>query len=122
MGMFRGFRLKDSKDFTTNNYVDPSMAFDQPMVLANPAVLGVYQLIRWYGDSNDPSCSRRRIFKPVAGTVLVGVGGTVYPPSMWSVGNTTGIVTLEGLLPASPRQPRQSSLRLTPLRWEIACA
>ncbi|MCY1534760.1 hypothetical protein D9M68_701420 [compost metagenome] len=92
--MFRGFRLKDAKDFTTRNYVEPPTAFDQAMLLDNPTVPGIYQLMRWYGNSTDPMCSRRRIRKLAAGTVKVGVGGQVLPATQWSVDNTTGLVTL----------------------------
>jgi uncharacterized protein (TIGR02217 family) len=90
-GTFRGFRVKDFKDFTTHNYVDPPTALDQPMLLVSD---GVYQLMRWYGDPQDPTCARRRLRKPVAGTVLVGVGGQVLPSAQWSVNTTTGLVTL----------------------------
>lgn len=92
-GMFRGFRVKDHKDFTTNNYNQTPTAVDQPMLLVAP---GVYQLMRWYGNPSDPLCARRRLRKPVAGTVKVGVGGAVYPSSQWSVDVTTGMVTLSG--------------------------
>lgn len=90
-GTFRGFRVKDTKDFSSNNYDQTPTAFDQPMLLVSGTT---YQLMRWYGISTDPMCARRRIRKPVSGTVLVGVGGTVYPPAMYSVDYTTGIVTL----------------------------
>lgn len=93
-GTFRGFRLKDFKDYTTNNYVDPPTALDQPMQLVNPTVPGVYQIMRWYGDPADTLCARRRIRKPVSGTVLVGVSGDELPASQWSVDNTTGLVTM----------------------------
>lgn len=93
-GTFRGFRVKDLKDFTTNNYVNAPTALDQPMVLVNPTVPTAYQLMRWYGNPADPICARRRIRKPVAGTVLVGVAGAGYPAAQWSVDDTTGLVTL----------------------------
>lgn len=90
-GMFRGFRVKDHKDYTTNNYSAEPTALDQPMLLVSP---GVYQLMRWYGPPADPLCARRRLRKPVAGTVKVGVGGAVYPASQWVVDVATGLVTL----------------------------
>lgn len=90
-GTFRGFRVKDTKDFSSNNYDKDPTAFDQPMLLVSGTT---YQLMRWYGNSADPMCARRRIRKPVSGTALVGVGGTVYPPAMYSVDYTTGLVTL----------------------------
>ena len=93
-GTYRGFRVMHPADYSTKNYRDPPTAFDQPMVLVNPTVPGVYQLMRWYGDSSDASCIRRRIRKPVAGTVKVGVHGAAFPMAQWSVDNTTGIVTM----------------------------
>jgi len=90
-GSFRGFRVKDFKDFTTNAFTQQPTALDQAMISAS---LGIYQLMRWYGSSSDPLCARRRIRKPVSGTVKVGVGGAIYPASMWEVDNTTGLVTL----------------------------
>ncbi|QJP08411.1 DUF2460 domain-containing protein [Pseudomonas multiresinivorans] len=95
-GTFRGFRAMHPADYSTKNYREPPTAFDQPMVLVNPTVPGVYQLMRWYGDSSDASCIRRRIRKPVAGTVKVGVHGAAFPTAQWSVDNTTGIVTMAG--------------------------
>ncbi|WP_167523159.1 DUF2460 domain-containing protein [Pseudomonas denitrificans (nom. rej.)] len=93
-GPTRGFRVMHPADYSTKNYREPPTAFDQPMVLVNPTVPGVYQLMRWYGDSSDASCIRRRIRKPVAGTVQVGVHGAVFPAAQWTVDNTTGIVTM----------------------------
>ncbi|NMZ77470.1 DUF2460 domain-containing protein [Pseudomonas nitroreducens] len=93
-GTYRGFRVMHPADFSTNNYRSDPTAFDQAMILDNPTIQGIYQLMRWYGDSSDSSCIRRRIRKPVAGTVKVGVGGQVLPSAQWSVDNTTGIVTL----------------------------
>jgi len=90
-GRFRGFRVKDHKDFTTRNYVESPTAMDQPMVAVSP---GVYQMMRWYGLPTDPLAARRRIRKPVAGTVKVGVGGAVFPSAQWSVDLTTGLVSL----------------------------
>lgn len=90
-GMFRAFRVKNYLDYSTNAYRGAPTALDQPMTLVSA---GVYQLMRWYGDTANAKCSRRRIRKPVAGTVLVGVAGASYPAAQWSVDNTTGLVTL----------------------------
>lgn len=90
-GTFRAFRVKSYLDFSTNNYRDAPAALDQPMA---PVSAGVYQLTRWYGSSADAKCSRRRLRKPVAGSVLVGVAGVAYPSAQWSVDNATGLVTM----------------------------
>jgi len=89
-GMYRGFRVKDVKDYTTNNYNQAPTAFDQPLI---KSATGVYQLVRWYGDSDDPTCARRLIRKPVAGTTLFSVAGVAHPSSQWSVDTTTGLIT-----------------------------
>lgn len=90
-GTFRPFRVKNYVDYSTNNYRGTPTALDQPMALVSA---GVYQLTRWYGNSADPLCTRRRLRKPVAGSVLVGVAGAAYPSGQWSVDNTTGLVTM----------------------------
>lgn len=92
-GTLRGFRVKHPVDFTTNNYRDTPTAFDQHLPLATTGVAAIYQLTRWYGDYTTTDCARRRIRKPVSGSVLIGVGGAVYPSSQWSVDITTGLVT-----------------------------
>lgn len=93
-GKQRGFRVKHPIDHSTNDYTDPPSAVDQFLPLVNPVVAGVYQLTRWYGDSADLTCARRRIRKPVSGTVAVAVAGVAYPAAQWSVDYTTGVVTL----------------------------
>lgn len=90
-GMFRGFRVKDHKDFTTNKAVKPPTASDMPMIKIND---DAYQMVRWYGDPTDPMCARRIIRKPVAGTIKVGIGGTVYPAPYWNVDLTRGVITI----------------------------
>lgn len=97
-GTFRGFRVKDQKDFTTNNYVKKPTALDQPMQLVTP---GVYQLMRWYGSPTDPLAARRRLRKPVVGTVLIAFGGQPIPLDQVGVDYTTGLVTLPGLAQAA---------------------
>lgn len=90
-GTYRGFRVKNYMDFSTNFYRGNPTPFDQAMLLVSGTT---YQIMRWYGSSSDPECSRRRIRKPVINTVQVGVGGTTYPPAMYAVDYTTGMVTL----------------------------
>lgn len=90
-GTYRGFRAKNYMDFSTNFYRGNPTPFDQAMLLVSGTT---YQIMRWYGDSADAECSRRRIRKPVAGTVQVGVGGQSLPSAQWSIDNTTGLVTL----------------------------
>lgn len=88
---YRGFRVYNYLDFSTNNYRDTPTAFDQPMLLVSA---GVYQLMRWYGNSVDADCTRRLIRKPIANSVVVGVGGKALAQAQWSVDTTTGRVSL----------------------------
>lgn len=92
-GTLRGFRVKHPVDYTTNNYRDTPTAFDQHLPLATAGIPAIYQLTRWFGNYTETDCARRRIRKPVSGTVLVGVGGAVYPSAQWSIDITTGLVT-----------------------------
>ncbi|HZX51480.1 MAG TPA: DUF2460 domain-containing protein [Pseudomonas sp.] len=93
-GTLRGFRVMHPVDFSTNNYRDTPTMLDQHLPLVNPTVPGVYQLMRWFGDYTDAKCARRRIRKPVAGSVLIAVAGAAYPAAQWSVDNATGLVTM----------------------------
>lgn len=89
-GTYRGFRVKNFLDFSTNNYRSAPTAFDQPVSsLGN----GQYQLMRYYGDPLDAQVSRRRLRKPVSGSVLVGLNGAVHPSSLYDVDYTTGIIS-----------------------------
>ncbi|WAG76975.1 DUF2460 domain-containing protein [Metapseudomonas furukawaii] len=90
-GRYRSFRAYHPLDFSTNDYRGVPTAFDQPLSLISA---GVYQLMRWYGNPADPQCARRRIRKPQANSVLVGVNGQVLPDAQWDVDTTTGLVTL----------------------------
>ncbi|MAB96923.1 MAG: hypothetical protein CMK71_02490 [Pseudomonadaceae bacterium] len=90
-GEFSGFRVKNYLDFSTKNYREAPTPFDQAM---QPLTAGTYQMMRWYGNSADPLCSRRRLRKPVAGSGKVGVGGKEYPASLHAIDYTTGVVTL----------------------------
>jgi uncharacterized protein (TIGR02217 family) len=93
-GRFGGFRLKHHAEFTTNNYRDAPAFNDQIAVLVSP---GVYQITRWYGTQGDSATPRRRIRKPVVGTVLVGIRNTTtgdHPIMAFSVDTTTGLITL----------------------------
>lgn len=89
-GAYRAFRVKNPIDNSTNNFVGVPTFADQPM---QKLTGGQYQLMRWYGNPADAECARRRIRKPVAGTTIVGVNGAVYSPSLYTLDETTGIVT-----------------------------
>ena len=94
-GMFGGFRAKHFEDFSTNNYIDVPTYNDQRALITTGTS---YQIIRWYGPETDSSSTRRRVKKPVVDSVLVGIRDDFSNPhqidaSLWSVDNTTGIIT-----------------------------
>jgi len=108
-GSFRAFRVKDTADFSTNNFTGiPTksdmlcIACDSLGVQLSPDATEAYyfKLVRWYGDSADPYCARRIIKKPVAGTVKVSLydGVSVYTEltvtTDFTVDYSTGIIAM----------------------------
>jgi len=93
-GMYAGFRVKALDDYTTNNRTAAPTITDQTIALISA---GVYQLQVAYGGSGTPISigkPKRTIFKPVVGSVIVGVNGVSVPiTAMWTVDTTTGRVT-----------------------------
>jgi uncharacterized protein (TIGR02217 family) len=95
-GQYGGFRFKHRADFSTNNYTGIPTARDQLCVEIDATH---YQITRWYGDNTDEDCPRRKILKPVTGTVLVSVrDGATYTTltltTDYTIDYTTGIITL----------------------------
>ena len=91
--MYAGFRVRCMDDFSTNDNTSAPTATDQPMTLVST---GVYQLQTRYGlggTSLAVGYPLRTIFKPVSGTVKVGVSGIEIQSSGWSVDSSTGKVT-----------------------------
>lgn len=73
-GTHGGFRVHHHSDHSTNNYTGTPTVGDQELLLAvDTPQPHRYQLTRWYGTQGDTTATRRRILKPVAGTVLLGV-------------------------------------------------
>jgi uncharacterized protein (TIGR02217 family) len=102
-GMAGGFRFKHRGDFSTNNYTGVPTASDQLCVEIDSTH---YQITRWYGDNTDADCTRRKILKPVTGTVLVSLrDGASYTTltltTDYTIDYTTGIITLVNPLTSS---------------------
>ena len=92
-GMYAGFRARCYDEWSSNGAKGTPTAFDQPLLLVSA---GVYQLVKQYGTDKAAGTSGypyRQIKKPVAGTVLVGIGATAIRSADWSVVTTTGVVT-----------------------------
>lgn len=92
-GRYAGFRVRCLDDFSTNNDIDAPTAIDQQMALVST---GVYQLVKQYGAGATPldiGLPQRTIYKPVTGTVKVGVGAVAIAAAGFTVDTTTGQVT-----------------------------
>jgi len=96
-GKYAGFRAKVLDDFTTNSNVLAPTHLDQNMVQLTTTT---FQIVKQYGSGGTPlgiGLPKRTIYKPVAGTLKVGISGVntlfndVTHP--WSVNLNTGIVT-----------------------------
>jgi uncharacterized protein (TIGR02217 family) len=101
-GMAGGFRFKHRADFSTNDYTGTPTAQDQLCVEID-AVAKTYQITKWYGVNTNPDCPRRKILKPVTGTVLVAKknGATWTPLTLtthYTISYTTGVITLVSAL------------------------
>lgn len=93
-GRFAGFRVKNLADFSSNGYTGTPTATDQACALVSA---GVYQLQKSYGGAGGTiSVGRpiRTVFKPVAGSVVVGMAGAPLPVAQWTVNTATGRVTM----------------------------
>ena len=93
-GQFAGFRARCFDEFSSNGPKGTPTAFDQPLLAVTAGSL--YQLVKQYGTDKTAGATGyayRQIKKPVAGTVLVGIGATAIRSADWSVDTTTGRVT-----------------------------
>jgi uncharacterized protein (TIGR02217 family) len=97
-GTFAGFRARAIDDHTTSGLADSPTAFDQLLDVVTAGT--VYQLVKDYGTGGTPiaiGLPKRTIFKPVSGSVVVGIRNTITGDSAitaFSVDTTTGQVTL----------------------------
>jgi uncharacterized protein (TIGR02217 family) len=92
-GRLHGFRWKDWSDYKSCAPAATPQASDQQIGVGNGAT-AAFQLIKTYGSSFAPWV--RTITQPVAGTVLVAIGGVVQNPADFAVNTSTGIVTFAG--------------------------
>lgn len=109
-GKYKGFRVHDPLDFSTNRRVLAPTYHDQ--FLAATASPTVWQMQRIYGWDDDvlngflnADSARRMIYKPVSATALVGVYDTtshLYTQltvgTDYTVDYTTGLVTISASL------------------------
>lgn len=84
-GRFKGFRVRCLDDFSTNGATGTPTHLDQPLVKVGTRQ---YQLRKVYNNGGE-----RTLFKPVTGTVKIGIKGSD-KTAMATVDTVTGIVTL----------------------------
>ena len=95
-GMAGGFRFRNLSDFSSNNYTETPTHHDQRCELISLAAR-TYQLMRWYA-APSATAPRRRILKPVSGSVIIGIesaSGSLHQTAQSAtVSTSTGVVTL----------------------------
>ncbi|MDZ7600184.1 MAG: TIGR02217 family protein, partial [Hoeflea sp.] len=93
-----GFRFRDPVDHASAPPGQAVTAIDQPIGTGD-GVKTLFALSKTYADAGGATV--RRIEKPVAGSVVVAVGGVALDPGAYSVDSATGLVTIApGLTPA----------------------
>lgn len=98
-GRLYGFRWRDHADWKSCAPGGTPAATDQ-VIGTGDGTTASFQLKKTYGGAHAPWT--REIRKPVAGTVIVAVAGTVKPPSSFVVNTATGLVTfLAGHIPTA---------------------
>ncbi len=99
-GRLHGFRFRDPLDWKSSTPTSALSAFDQ-VIAAGDGETADYRLVKIYGSGATRYV--RHIVKPVAGSVLIAVGGAEKTEgSAFTVDSTTGIVTFRaGHIPAS---------------------
>lgn len=96
-GRFAGFRVRHFEEFSTNGMKGVPTAFDQQLADLGSAQ---YQLQKRYGVGElltSAGAPVRTIYKPVIGTVLVGIRNTItgdHPITAFTVDTTTGVVSM----------------------------
>ncbi|HTO30828.1 MAG TPA: DUF2460 domain-containing protein [Pararhizobium sp.] len=115
-GQVYGFRFRDPLDFKSCAPGGTVGAGDQVLGTGDGAT-AVFQLVKTYGDAGGASV--RAIAKPVAGTLLVSVGGVVAAPADFSLDAASGRVTfVPGKIPASDAVVRAGYEFDVPVRFD----
>jgi len=115
-GQLYGFRFRDPLDFKSCAPGGTVTANDQ-VIGTGDGVTAAFQLAKTYGDVGGASV--REIAKPVAGTVVVSVGGTVAAPADFALDAATGRVTfVESKIPAGGAVVRAGYEFDVPVRFD----
>lgn len=98
-GQFYGFRFRDPVDHKSCAPGAAVSASDQ-RIGSGDGVTASFQLVKRYADAGGETV--RTIEKPVAGTVVLSVGGAAVPAADYTVDTATGMVTFTaGKVPAA---------------------
>jgi uncharacterized protein (TIGR02217 family) len=92
-GRLHGFRWKDWSDYKSSPPNVSVTPLDQAIGVGDGAT-AAFQLAKTYGSAFAPWT--REIKKPVSGSVVVAVDGTVESESNYTVDSATGVVTFAG--------------------------
>lgn len=109
-GAARGFRLRDSNDFSSNSMTGSPTAFDQLLGIGDDSETA-FALVKHYGAGSD--AQRRRITRPEVATLKVSVDGV--ETGDWTI-EDYGIVRL-GTAPAAGADVRAGFLFDVPVRF-----
>lgn len=90
-GRLYGFRFRDFADFKSCTPGGEVTPFDQPLGLGD-GVRTSFELVKRYGEVE--ASADRRIHKPVAGTVRVGLDAAELDPAAFDAELSTGVVSL----------------------------
>lgn len=94
-GRYNSFRVKHPFDYSTNDLTGVPTYNDQACEVGD----GVYHLTTWYDSETIGTAARRRILKPNAGTVLVGIRDELSNPMAlvndFTVDYSTGEITFD---------------------------
>lgn len=116
-GQLYGFRFRDPVDNRSSGPGQPITAGDQ-LLGTGTGTRAEFQLVKTYGDTGGQAV--RDIVKPVAGSVVVSVNGTLVPAAHYTVNTVLGIVTfLPGKLPASGATVRAGFEFDVPVRFDM---
>lgn len=88
-GRANGFRFRDWSDHKSCD-VDGVPAHDDQLIGTGDGATQFFQLVKSY--VSGPVTYRRKITRPVAGSVLVGLGG-INQASGWTVDTSSGLIT-----------------------------
>ena len=98
-GQFSGFRFRDPVDHKSCAPGGTVSAMDQ-QIGTGDGTTAAFQLVKRYADAGGETV--RTIDKPVMGTVVVSVAGSLRPAADYTVNHASGVITFKpGKIPAS---------------------